>query len=217
MKTNGYDPLARFYRSLEFLAFGRALERARFQHFEQLRGRQRILLLGDGDGRGLALACQLAPHAQIDSVDFSAGMLRRAADRLSPADRQRVTLLQADVLTAEFPRNTYDAVTTLFFLDCFSPEQIRVCIDHVRPSLKPDAIWLYADFALPVVRGWARTRARIWLALMFTFFRWQTGLAIRELPPAEALLKTAGFHLLAETSRQGCFLRSAVYKNQFVT
>ena len=61
----------------------------------QLPDCQRILLLGDGDGRGLALACRVAPHAHIDSLDFSAGMLDHAARRLRPEDRARVTLNDA--------------------------------------------------------------------------------------------------------------------------
>ena len=210
-KLNGYDPLARVYRLIEFVAFGRALERVRFRHFDRLRNCKRILLLGDGDGRGLALACRLAPDAQIDSVDFSAGMLDRAARRLNPADRRRVNLRQADALTAPFPTGTYDAVTTLFFLDCFSEVQVRALIEHIRPSLTPDALWLYADFALPPC-GWARVRAQVWLSLMFAFFRWQTHLATRSLPPSETLLHTAGFHLVAETSWQGGFLRSVVFR-----
>ncbi|MFA6960708.1 MAG: methyltransferase domain-containing protein [Opitutaceae bacterium] len=211
MKTNGYDQLARFYRVIEFLAFGRALERARFCHFERLRDCKRILLLGDGDGRGLALACRLAPNAHIDSVDFSAGMLERAARRLRPEDRARVTLRQADALTADFPADTYDAVTTLFFLDCFSSDQVRGFIEHLRPALKPDALWLYADFALPP-RGFFRARAQVWLALMLWFFRWQTGLTVRALPQAENLLHAAGFRRLAESSWQGGFILGAVFQ-----
>ena len=209
--SRGYDQLARFYRPIEFLAFGRSLERARFQHFARLRDCKRILLLGDGDGRGLALACRLAPHARIDSVDFSAGMLDRAAQRLQPADHTRVTLHQADALTTDFPPNTYDAVTTLFFLDCFSDAQVRAFIEHLRPALTPNAIWLHADFALPS-RGVYRLRAQVWLTLMFTFFRWQTGLTVRALPDPETLLNSAGFHRIAEVSRQGGFIVSSVFQ-----
>ncbi|MBC8039800.1 MAG: class I SAM-dependent methyltransferase [Opitutaceae bacterium] len=209
--SRGYDQLARVYRLIEFLAFGRALERARFQHFARLQDCKRILLLGDGDGRGLALACRLAPHARIDSVDFSAGMLDHAARRLRSEDRDRVTLRQADALTSTFPADTYDAVTTLFFLDCFSGEQVRVFIERLRPALKPDVLWLYADFALPPC-GFFRTRAQVWLALMFCFFRWKTGLTVRALPQAEALLHAAGFRRLVETSWQGGFIISAVFQ-----
>lgn len=210
MTPRGYDQLARFYRLAEFLAYGRALERARFHHLGRLRGCRRILLLGDGDGRVLARLCRIAPHARIDSLDFSAGMIARASRRLSPADRARVTFREADALTAEYPANTYDAVTTLFFLDGFSREQVRALIDRLCPSLKSEAAWLFADFVLPT-RGWARLRARMLLALMFTFFRWQTGLTVRELPPSESLLKSAGFTREADTAWQGGFIRSSVF------
>lgn len=210
-KSNGYDSLSRVYRLLEFIAFGRALERARFCHFSHLRACKRILLLGDGDGRGLALACRLAPQARIDSIDFSAGMLTLASRRLSPADRGRVNLRHADALTAPLPVATYDAVTTLFFLDCFSETQVRELIARIRPSLTPEALWLHADFALPA-HGWPRLRARVWLALMFAFFRWQTGLSLRALPPSDALLHTAGFHRLTHASWQHGFLVSSVYR-----
>ena len=208
--SRGYDQLSHIYRLVEFIAFGRALERARFHHFSQLRDCKRILLLGDGDGRGLALACRVAPHARIDSIDFSAGMLARAARRLRPEDRSRVTLRQADALAFNFPADTYDAVTTFFFLDCFSGEQVRAFIDHLRPALKSNALWLYADFALPP-SGVLRLRARVWLALMHAFFRWQTGLAVRALPPAKDLLHAAGYSLQTETSWQGRFILSAVF------
>jgi ubiquinone/menaquinone biosynthesis C-methylase UbiE len=208
--SRGYDQLSYIYRLVEFIAFGHALERARFHHFAQLRDCKRILLLGDGDGRGLALACRLAPHAHIDSLDFSAGMLDHAARRLRPEDRSRVTLRQADALTADFPADTYDAVTTLFFLDCFSGAQVRAFIEHLRPALKPDALWLYADFALPP-RGFFRARAQAWLALMLFFFRWQTGLTVRALPQAEDLLQATGFQRVAETAWQGGFILSAVF------
>ena len=210
MNPRGYDQLARPYRLIEFLAYGRALERARFHHFNYLRDRRHILLLGDGDGRGLALACRLAPAARITSLDFSAGMLDRARRRLAPADRGRVTFLHADALAAEFPAGAYDAVTTLFFLDCFSDEQVRGFIERLRPALTPDALWLHADFALPP-RGWPRLRARMWLACMFAFFRWQTGLATRALPPSENLLRAAGFNRIAHTEWQGGFIMSSVF------
>ncbi len=210
MKASGYDRLARCYRMLELLAFGRALERARFRYFDHLRDRKRILLLGDGDGRALALVCKLAPTARIESLDISAGMIARAARRLSEADHPRVTWRHEDALAAEYPENTYDAVVTLFFFDCFSTNRVKILIDRLRPALAAGAVWLEADFALPP-RGWMRLRARLWLAVMYAFFRWQTGLAVRELPPVNALLEASGLRRLAAAEWQGGFIRSAVF------
>ncbi len=208
IQVRGYDQLALCYKPIEFLVFGRALERARFHHFAQLRDCQRILLLGDGDGRGLKHICRIAPHAQIDSVDISAGMLRHAEQRLTSEERARVNLRQADALTTTFPADTYDAVTTLFFLDCFSNDQVEQLIELLLPALKPGALWLHADFQLPR-RGWQRLRAQCRLKLMLMFFRWQTGLAVRGLPESFQLLKSAGLTLRSESTWQGGFIHSA--------
>jgi SAM-dependent methyltransferase len=203
----GYDRLARYYRAIELLAYGRALERARFAHFDLLRDRRDILLLGDGDGRGLALACQLAPRARITTVDFSAGMLARAATRLSADDRARVTFVQADARSVAITPDTHDAIVTLFFLDCFAEDEARAVVARHLPALAADGIWIDADFALPG-RGFSRLRARFQLRVMIAFFRWQTGLRARALPPVETLLREAGLSVFARRSWQGGFIRA---------
>lgn len=189
------------------LAYGRALERARCAHFDLLRDRRDILLLGDGDGRGLELACRIAPRARITTVDFSAGMLRRAAARLSATDRERVTFLQADARAVTITPGSHDAIVTLFFLDCFTEDEARAVVARHLPALTADGIWLDADFALPP-RGLARWRARLLLWLMITFFRWQTGLGTRRLPPVERLLRECGLAIVASRGWQGGFIRS---------
>jgi ubiquinone/menaquinone biosynthesis C-methylase UbiE len=207
-----FDGLARIYRSLEFLAFGRDLERARFCLLERLADCREILVLGEGDGRCLERLVRAAPLARIRCVDASAGMLGRAAARLTdPAVRARVAFEQADALALELPPGRYDAVVTLFFLDCFRPEQVAALVSRVRDSLQPGALWLWADFAWPP-RGWRRWQARISLRLLYLFFRWQTGLPARALPPAEEILGAAGFEREAEREFQGGFLRSALFR-----
>ncbi|HTJ79165.1 MAG TPA: class I SAM-dependent methyltransferase [Rariglobus sp.] len=205
-----FDRLAHPYRLLEWTAFGPLLERARFRHLDHLRGRKRILLLGDGDGRVLARILALAPDANIDSVDLSGAMLAKAKSRLSPADRARVCFRHEDALQADYPAATYDAVTTFFFLDCFTDGQVSALVDRLKPSLTSDAMWLFADFAEPS-RGLMRLRAKIWLWIMYAFFRWQTGLAARRLPDSENALTKAGLTRTVETSFQHGFVRSAVF------
>lgn len=207
-----FDRLAQNYRALEFLAFGRDLERARFRHLERLRHCRRILVLGEGDGRCLARLVQIAPEARIHCLDLSAAMLARAAARLvgTPA-AERVAFEQADILAGGPLPADCDAVTTFFFLDCFTAEQAAGIVARVQAALRPEALWLFADFALPP-HGLARRRARAWLAVLYTFFRWQTGLPARELPPSENLIGQVGFTLEAADELQHGLLRTAVFQ-----
>ncbi len=138
-------------------------------------------------------------------------MLARAAARLTdPAVRARVDFEQADALSLSLPPGRYDAVVTLFFLDCFLPGQVAALVSACRGGLQPGARWLWADFACPP-RGWRRWRARASLRLLYVFFRWQTGLPARSLPPAEEILAQAGFEREAEREFQGasCGARSS--------
>lgn len=206
-----FDSLAGLYRALEFLAFGRDLERARFTFLPELAACRRILVLGEGDGRCLQRLLACAPQAQIDCLDLSAAMLARAAARLPATDRPRVHFVQADLLTEDPPGTGYDAIVTCFFLDCFTAPQVTALLTRLLPRLAPGAHWLWADFVLPP-RGLAHWRARVWLAALYTFFRWQTDLAVRALPPTEALLRAAGCQPVAQRDFQAGLLRAAVFR-----
>ena len=206
-----FDRLVGLYCPLEYLAFGRDLEQARFVHLDWLRESRSILVLGEGDGRCLERLVSAAPLAHIDCLDLSSAMLARAARRLAGQKAvERVTFQQADLLTADLPPAQYDAVVTFFFLDCFTAAQTEAVMTRIRASLRPGALWLWADFALPV-NGWARWRARIWLAGLYAYFRWQTGLAARELPPVTRNFSENGFVMLADHGLQWGLVRSQVW------
>lgn len=210
-RLGNFDQLASAYEWLERLAFGSDLETARFCHLDHLRGCCRVLVLGEGDGRFLAQLVRRFPNVSIDCLDASGAMLAKAKGRLNADECNRVVFGHEDVLSANFEPGAYDAVVTLFFLDCFSAEEVTRLIDRVKVALRGDACWLWADFALPL-RGWRRWRAALWLSVLYFFFRWQTGLSTRRLPPTEGLLRAAGFKLRAEKSLQGNLLRSAVFE-----
>ncbi len=200
---------------MEYAAFGKELERARFRYFDRLAkcgdGQGRILMLGDGDGRGTQRACQVAPDARIDLLDSSAGMLRRAAGRLTAEERRRVTLLHQNAVEADYPPGGYDAVATLFFLDCLTPREVALTVERASRALKPGGIWLFADFIIPPA-GWRRWRAVAWMRVLYTFFGWQTGLKARQLPPSEALLRGCGLRETEATEFHHGFLRTVVFE-----
>ncbi len=214
VRSVNFDPLARWYRALEFLAFGRDLERARFCLLDRLADCEEILVLGEGDGRCLARLVQAAPRARVRCLDGSAAMLARAAARLAeqPA-RSRVSFEQADILAATFPAASYDAVVTCFFLDCFTAAEVEGIVARVAASLRPGARWLFADFAIPP-RGFARMRAQIWLGSLYAFFGWRTGLATRRLPPSETILRAAGFVSEAAREFQGGLIRGELFRHR---
>ncbi|MDB6167860.1 MAG: SAM-dependent methlyltransferase [Verrucomicrobia bacterium] len=206
-----FDPLARVYRALEIVAFGGDLERARFCLLPRLAGCRSILILGEGDGRCAERLLTVAPSARIHCVDSSPAMIAQAKARVAgKGGGERVTFECADVLGREFPVAGHDAVVTLFFLDCFEPEQAEAVVGRIAAALQPGARWLFADFVRPE-KGLARLRARLWLAVLYAFFRWQTGLRVRALPPSEMLIEKAGFEGIAAATFQHGLLRTRLF------
>src|SRR5690606_1151778 len=145
----GFDRVARIYHALERLAFGRALERARFAHLPALAGCRDVLVLGDGDGRCVAHLASMLPEAHIRCVDGSAGMLARLQARIVPADRARISCEQADIRTVALPARSADAVLTMFVLDCLTDEEVARLAPRVAAALRPGGRWLFADFSIP--------------------------------------------------------------------
>jgi ubiquinone/menaquinone biosynthesis C-methylase UbiE len=209
--TANFDSLSRPYRWLERIAFGGALERARFAHLDALSEARRVLLLGDGDGRFLEQLLRIAPEARVDSIDASAGMLRLAEARVTPADRARVSLQRADALTVPLRDAEYDTVVTLFFLDCFTPSETRALVQRVSSALEPRATWLFADFAIPE-QGLQRFGARLVTGGLYWFFRWQTGITAQHLPDSEGEIAAAGFRATQAKSLAFGLLRSVMFR-----
>jgi SAM-dependent methyltransferase len=210
-RPRGFDRVARIYRLLEFLAFGGDLERARFCFLRDLAGCRRILVLGEGDGRFIGRLLGVADPARVRCIDSSGAMIAQAAARVAAAGAgERVAFERGDVLGARFAPSAYDAVVTLFFLDCFTGPQVRAIVANVRPAMAAGARWLFADFALPA-RGFRRWRARLWLGLLYRFFGWTTGLAVRTLPPSEEILLSSGLRRVAERTFQRGLVRSVVF------
>jgi SAM-dependent methyltransferase len=211
VRTANFDSVARIYRWLEYAAFGRLLEKARFTHLGRLADRREILLLGDGDGRALERLLTTAPSSRIVSVDASKAMLALAARRVPRADQHRVTFVHADARTLDLPPGAHDAVVTQFFLDCFTARDVTSLVERIGQATDRDSLWIYTDFAIPE-RGIRRVVARVVIAALYWFFRWRTGLTAGELPPAEQVIGNAGFRPIDEATFAAGLIRSVVFR-----
>ncbi len=192
-----FDPLARPYRWLEYLTFGRALERCRFHFLPALTAAKHALVLGDGDGRFLARLLAANPDLHADVVDISPAMLHLLNERLTPEARERVTLHQMDARDFMPPETSYDLVVTHFFLDCLAEPELAALVDKIASRLQPGSIWVISEFAQPRGRV-ASLVGKVIVSVLYRIFVMLTGLETRSLPDHGAILQGHGFRLAAE-------------------
>jgi SAM-dependent methyltransferase len=195
-----FDPIARPYRWMEYLSFGRALERCRFHFLPALGDRRRALVLGDGDGRFLARLLAANPNLHADAVDISPAMLelltRRAAVAVpDTATRLRSHRVNALDFTPEHdntaPEASYDLIVTHFFLDCLNQPEVDALVQRLARHTAPGAVWLISEFRIP--GGAMHWPARAMVRLLYFGFRLLTGLRTSRLPDYASALGAAGF------------------------
>lgn len=189
-----FDRLARVYCGMEWMLAGGVLHRARTAWAAEAAGAGRILIAGDGPGRGVEALRVAAPRAEITVIEQSPAMIavaRRRLARMGLADGVR--WIEADarrVGPGAVP--SQDVIVTQFFLDCFDAEGVGRVVDALAALARPEAAWLLADFRVPEA-GWRRWRAGAALGLAHGFFRVTTGLEATALTPPEPALARAGF------------------------
>jgi ubiquinone/menaquinone biosynthesis C-methylase UbiE len=208
------DRIARWYEPAEHLSFRRALERRRFAYLNQLRESRRAMLLGGGDGRFLARLLEVNPAMEVTYVDVSGEMARiaeRRIARLGRSFRNRVQFFCADVLTFVPPHDDYDLIATHFFLDCFTPEEVRKLILKMMEWTRPETKWVLSDFQYsPSAFGRFWTSAVI--RVLYAAFRATTGLRVHRIPPYVPLLFSAGFHRRQRDTAAGGLLISELWE-----
>lgn len=187
------DPIAHWYRWLEYAAFGGALRRRREAFLFELGNPKKVLVLGDGDGRFLQSFTALYPQASIDAVDSSERMIDLARAR-APG----VSFHLADAREFAF-EGDYDLAVAHFFLDCFETEELQALLSRIHANN-----WLVSEFSStrwswPIVR-----------ALYFSF-RLTTGLRVTSLPEHREVLSALGYSMKEEQQALGGLLVSQLW------
>lgn len=191
-----FDPVARPYRWMEYVTFGRALERCRNHFLPRLAECRSALVLGDGDGRFLGRLLAANPGLRADAVDSSRAMLcllEHRANRVGSGSRLHTH--HANALSF-WPQRSYDLVVTHFFLDCFTETDIDGLCARIVPYLEPRGLWVVSDFRIPA--GAMEWSARATVRLLYFAFRLLTGLQTSSLPDHAAALTSAGLTRIAQ-------------------
>jgi len=187
------DSIARWYRWLEYAAFGGALRRRREAFLFELGNPKKVLVLGDGDGRFLQLFMALHPQASVDAVDSSARMIELARARVPSA-----TFHLADAREFAFEKE-YDLAVAHFFFDCFEPGELKALLSRIRANT-----WLVSEF---------RNTRWSWpiLRVLYFFFRLTTGLPVTSLPDHRQVLSALGYSMNKEQPALGGLVVSELW------
>jgi ubiquinone/menaquinone biosynthesis C-methylase UbiE len=164
LSSGNFDLVARFYPALEWLVFQGQLNQARQAFIDVVLQANRVLLVGEGNGRFLESLMTGKRSGYIKVVEMSPVMIRLARDRLVPSDVV-LEFLEADIRECQ-PGKGFDCVVTHLFLDQFNPPTQLALIQKIAELALEKGTWINVDFLPP------RTlRGRLLMWLQYTFFR----------------------------------------------
>ena len=210
-----FDRIARHYRWLETAAFGSILQMARTRWIEKIAEPKRVLILGEGNGRFLCEFLCAYPKAAVDCVDASARMLDLAHGRVLkvlPQALSGVRFLREDIVSWS-PSGSYDLLVTNFVLDCFGQDEVSLIIRKLAQAATPDAYLFLSDFCVSR-KYFSRVHAKIWLAVMYRFFRATTGIRAKRLADPTNELGANGFVCLSRSHWRLGLVKSELWQRR---
>jgi ubiquinone/menaquinone biosynthesis C-methylase UbiE len=202
--ANNYDNAAWFYDSLSRLVFGKAIINAQVYLLQHIPARSNILIVGGGTGWILdELTARHPAGLTITYVEVSAKMMAISTTRNIGANNLTFinSAIEHVVLQPDF-----DVVITPFLFDNFNETTAQKVFDHLNSALKPEALWLYADFE-PTGKLWQN----ILLKTMLSFFKILCGVEASRLPDTKHFFAEQCYKSVNSRTFFGDFIKATVY------
>ena len=202
---SNYDIIAPYYDRISRLVFGTKLKDAQLYLIHQIKPGSTVLIVGGGDGWVLeAIARHCKQGISINYIDSSEKMIALAKGR--NIGRNEVNYITAKVEDVALPK-MYDYVFTAFLFDNFLQDFCIRIFNKISGHLRPEGLWLYADFT--------NTNNRVhWLLLrsMYLFFGFFCGVESNKLPDMESLFCKDDYTCNDTKCWMGGFIKAQVFE-----
>jgi len=196
-----FNPIAGFYDRLAALVFGKAILKSQLCHLDLIQKEANVLVLGGGTGRWLAKLLIQNLTCEVWYVEASSKMLSKAR---ALNDNDRVHFIHGT--ENDIPDIKFDAIVTHFFLDMYGEDKLGPLANKLRTKLNEGGIWIVSDFTDR--KYWQK----IFLKVMYAFFRLVGAIDIRMLPQWNHILMANSFRCDGFRSFYGEFIECRAYR-----
>lgn len=208
---NNFNFIAPFYDALAQLIFGKSLKNSQTWLLPFIPGNAKVLIIGGGTGWILEELLNKTQTAGIVYLEASEKMLALSKNRYAKSKKNKAANVEFRLRTeaALKPEETFDVVFTGFLLDLFQPEPLQKLMHKLYSHLKPNGLWLVADFH-------PKNAIKIWqkglLKTMVQFFKLTANLQADKLPDLELAFSKFPVRSEQEHFFYHYLIRSAVYR-----
>jgi ubiquinone/menaquinone biosynthesis C-methylase UbiE len=204
-----FNNSAWFYDRLSRLIYGRALVNTQLYLLCFIEPGSRILIVGGGTGWILEELTKLHPSGlHITYVEVAAAMMSLSKKRVT--GNNQVEYIENAIEQVSLVPN-FDVAITPFLFDNFTDQTLHTVFTHIHTSLKPQGLWLNADFQL-TGKWWQQ----LLLKSMFIFFRIVCGIEASKLPKIKTRFAANNYAMVNEKTFFNDFIVASVYRKNTV-
>ena len=204
--TNNYNLVARFYDTLSAIIFQKAIINAQIFLIQNIPEESNILIVGGGTGRVLEeLAKIYSENINITYVEKSSEMISLSKKRNYKSNLIEFINLPVEEFNTD---KLYDVVFTSFFFDNFQAKKIHSIFSKLNRFLKPNGLWLYADFVDDKHNKWWQ---KFLLKSMYIFFKLTCNIEAQNLTSMNAYFEQE-YKKINEAFFYKNFIQSKIYK-----
>lgn len=209
--TNNYNAVARFYDFLSYLIFKHTMIDAQVFLLKQIPAYSNVLIAGGGTGRIFEELSKLQDkNITITYVDKSVKMIDLSKKR----NYKNFTVEFINKAAEDFITNRkFDVVFTAFFFDNFKIGKIEFIFSKFNQVLKPNGLWLYADF---VNDEHNKLWQKLLLKTMYIFFKLTCNIETTQLVKMDKFFEPC-YTKIAEALFYKNFIRSTIYRKNTTT
>jgi ubiquinone/menaquinone biosynthesis C-methylase UbiE len=204
---NNYNSIANIYDVLSRIVFGKSIMKAQIFLLKYIPENSRLLIVGGGTGWILSeLSKMYEKGIEIMYVEKSAKMI--ALSKQKNIQHNSVEFINTGI--EEFSTGKkFDVIFTAFLFDNFLPEKIEFVFSKLNQLLKPNGLWLYADFMNDQMNS--KWWQKFLLKTMYLFFKITCNIETQQLINMSAYFSD-GYNKLSEKYYYSNFIKSVVYK-----
>jgi ubiquinone/menaquinone biosynthesis C-methylase UbiE len=204
-----FNNSAWFYDRLSRLIYGRALVNTQLYLLRFIEPGSRVLIVGGGTGWILEELTKVHPSGlHITYVEVAAAMMSLSQKR--DTGNNQVEYIENAIEQVNLVPDFDVAITPLLF-DNFTEQTLHTVFTHIHALLKPQGLWLNADFQL-TGKWWQR----FLLKSMFIFFRIVCDIEASKLPEIKTHFTANSYMTVGEKTFFNDFIVASVYRKNTV-
>lgn len=206
-----YNRLSRYYDILLFWTGGLYYRKAELDAINLLPTNiSSCLITGGGTGYFMKSLLECRSIQKVIYLDISDGMLKKAREK---TDSKIIEFRQGnwDQLKDD---ETFDVICLNYFIDLFDKEQITKIAEIYSRHLTKDGKIMVIDLSFRRTSNMGDFLFRIYLQILYFFFRISTGLQIKNLENWEEVFINAGYEIADKKIYARGFIKSILFSKK---